>query len=222
VVRADAAEVEQAAAADSDDEEAAPLSKRRKGKVLPKVAPPKARSESVGRAAALKVPLKITTTEAAVAEAVEAALEFAYAEGDKVEAWRGAAWQPAWVENVNEEDGTFDVVFDGGGELDGVAAHLIRPRPHAAAAKANADADTDATANATKAATKATPALPTFVSKAAQAAPAPPADDGAAGGKRKRKVGAVAAKAPPPKLVPSQHDKKQASLRGFFGQRPGA
>ena len=139
---------------------------------------------------------------------------------------RGAAWHPARVDNVNEDDGTFDLICDDGDEEDGVAAHLIRPRPHAGTAtKAVTKAVTTTAANppnaakaaatesASKAATKATAssAAPAVASQAVQAA----------GGKRKG--GAVAAEeAPPPRLVPTQHDKKQASLRGFFAKRTGA
>ena len=147
---------------------------------------------------------------------------FAHAEGDEVEVRRGAAWHPARVDNVNEDDGTFDLVCEDGDE-DGVAAHLIRPRPLAGAATKAANkavtttaakAPNAAKAAATKAATKATAssASPAVASQVVQAACG------------KRKGGAVGAEEapPPPKLVPSQHDKKQASLRGFFAKRTGA
>ena len=140
-----------------------------------------------------------------------------------MEVRRGAAWHPARVDNVNEDDGTFDLVCDDGDEEDGVVAHLIRPRPHAGTAtKAVTKAVTTTIAEApnaakaadTKAATKATAssASPAVASQVVQVA----------GGKRKGGAAAAEEAPPPPKLVPSQHDKKQASLRGFFAKRTGA
>ena len=66
---------------------------------------------------------------AAAAAAVPAAVTHsAYGKGDKVEMWRGGAWHPAWVENVNSDDGTFDLVC-GDGDEDRVAAPNPIPIP---------------------------------------------------------------------------------------------
>ena len=115
-----------------------------------------------------------------------------------VEARRGASWCVARVDNVND-DGTYDLVFlddqgsDNGDEEDGVSPLLIRLRAAAAAAAVPAAA----------------------VQQAAQAAAAAPA---AVGTKRKAEE-VASAEAPATALVPAQHDKKQATLLGFFAKR---
>lgn len=57
-----------------------------------------------------------------------------YLEGQGVEVLcSGDQWRPARVDNVNVEEGTYDIVFDGEGEDDeeGVAADRLRARPRA-------------------------------------------------------------------------------------------
>ena len=53
---------------------------------------------------------------------------YSYAEGDEIEALVEGTWREARVDNVNEDDGTFDLAFADGGEAERVRTESMRPR----------------------------------------------------------------------------------------------
>ena len=95
------------------DEEDAPLASRR----------------TFGKAATPPSPTAGLTTSSLPTAGVPTA---GYLEGQRVEVRAGDQWRPARVDNVNVEEGTYDIVFDGeGDDEEGVAADRLRARPRA-------------------------------------------------------------------------------------------
>ena len=70
---------------------------------------------------------KMPATATATASAPPPPPPFAFREGQQVEVRLGDAWQAARVDNINEEEGTYDVVLQDGDDEDGVSADRLRP-----------------------------------------------------------------------------------------------
>ena len=97
---------------EEESEEDAPLSKRQK--------PARRDLASAAGTAASTVAVAVPC---AAAQRV-----FAYYEGAMVEVKRGAVWVAARIDNLNAQDGTYDVVYEIGDEEEGMAENRMRPR----------------------------------------------------------------------------------------------